>query len=119
MKIRLSREFKFDAAHKLENYNGVCARIHGHTYTLVVTVEGEPDDSGMLIDFFDMKKIVEETVISKVDHTYLNDFYQQPTVENMAQDMFWNLKKAFEKTQVTLFSVKLYEGFKCCAEVFA
>ncbi|MBU7025974.1 MAG: 6-carboxytetrahydropterin synthase, partial [Theionarchaea archaeon] len=69
--MRLSRTFKFDAAHKLVDYPGVCRRIHGHTYTLTVTVEGEPDDTGMIIDFFDIKKVVEETVITKVDHTYL------------------------------------------------
>jgi len=118
MKMRLSRTFKFDAAHKLVDYPGVCRRIHGHTYTLTVTVEGEPDDTGMIIDFFDIKKVVEETVITKVDHTYLNDFYEQPTVENVAVDIFQELKKAFEPYNVRLHSVKLYEGEKSCVEVF-
>lgn len=117
-KMRLSRTFKFDAAHKLVDYPGVCRRIHGHTYTLTVTVEGEPDDTGMIIDFFDMKKVVEETVIAKVDHTYLNDLYDQPTAENVAQDMFQALKKAFELYNVRLYSVKLHEGDKSCVEVF-
>ena len=118
MKMRLSRTFKFDAAHKLVDYPGVCRRIHGHTYTLTVTVEGEPDDTGMIIDFFDIKKVVEETVIAKVDHTYLNDFYEQPTVENVAVDIFQKLEKAFEPYNAELYSVKLYEGEKSCVEVF-
>lgn len=119
MKMKLSRTFKFDAAHKLVNYSGVCGRIHGHTYTLVVTVEGKPDENGMIIDFFDMKKIVQEKVIEKLDHTYLNDFYEQPTVENMAADIFETLEREFEKTSATLYSVKLYEGEKSSVEVFA
>ncbi len=118
MKMRLTREFKFDAAHNLVGYDGKCAQIHGHTYTLMVTVEGEPDNTGMLIDFFYMKKIVEETVLSRVDHTYLNDLYDQPTVENVAKDMFARLDEAFKKTKVTLYSVKVYEGPNCCVEVF-
>ncbi|MBU7019049.1 MAG: 6-carboxytetrahydropterin synthase QueD [Theionarchaea archaeon] len=117
--MRLSREFKFDAAHNLVGYDGICAQIHGHTYTLTVTVEGEPDNTGMLMDFFHMKKIVEETVLSRVDHTYLNDLYDQPTVENVAKDMFERLDEAFKKTTVALYSVKVYEGPKCCVEVFA
>jgi len=119
MRMRLSRKFKFDAAHKLIDYQGVCGRIHGHTYELIVTVEGEPDETGMIIDFFDMKKIVEDVVISRLDHTYLNNFYEQPTVENVAADIFEKLQKAFEQIHADLFSVKLCEGEKSCVEVFS
>ncbi len=119
MKMRLSKTFTFDAAHKLIGYQGVCARVHGHTYTLVVTVEGEPDDTGMIIDFFDMKTIVKDTVITRLDHTYLNDFYDQPTVENVAADIFETLDEAFKKTNAHLYSVRLYEGDKSCVEVFS
>jgi 6-pyruvoyltetrahydropterin/6-carboxytetrahydropterin synthase len=119
MKMRLSKTFTFDAAHQLRDYHGVCARVHGHTYTLVVTVEGEPDDTGMIIDFVAMKKIVTDTIITKIDHTYLNDFYDQPTVENVATDIFETLDTAFKKKNVQLYAVKLYEGEKSCVEVFS
>lgn len=119
MNMRISREFTFDAAHKLVDYPGKCKRIHGHTYTLVVTVEGEPDDSGMLVDFFVMKEIVEKTVLTQLDHTYLNDKYQQPTVENVAQDIFQTLEKEFKESDAALYSVKLYEGDKSWVEVFS
>ena len=119
MKMRLSREFTFDAAHKLINYSGICARIHGHTYTLIITVEGEPDDSGMIIDFADMKKIVQDVILTNLDHSFLNDFYDQPTVENVAADIFQKLEKEFEKSNARLYSVKLYEGEKSCIEVFS
>jgi 6-pyruvoyltetrahydropterin/6-carboxytetrahydropterin synthase len=119
MKMRISREFTFDAAHKLVDYPGKCKRMHGHTYTLVVTVEGEPDDSGMLVDFFVMKEIVEKTILAHLDHTCLNDKYPQPTVENVAQDIFQTLEKEFKKTDTALFSVKLYEGNQSWVEVFS
>lgn len=117
MKFKLSKTFKFDAAHKLIDYDGACANIHGHTYKLVVTVEGMPDETGMLIDLFELKRIVTEKIIIKVDHCFLNDLYIQPTVENMAEDIFLKLEKEFEKTNVKLFSIKLYEGEGSYVEV--
>ncbi len=116
MNMRLSREFTFDAAHKLADHPGKCAQLHGHTYTLIVTVQGEPDESGMVIDFFEMKRIV-NTVITELDHTYLNEYYQKPTVENVAADIFQKLEKKFNEAQVVLVSVILYEGKKSWVEV--
>ena len=67
------KEFEFDAAHYLPEYNGKCERLHGHTYKLVVKVEGTPDKEGMVIDFIRLKNIVKEEVLSKLDHACLND----------------------------------------------
>lgn len=58
------KEFEFDAAHYLPEYNGKCERLHGHTYKLVVKVEGTPDKEGMVIDFIRLKNIVKEEVLS-------------------------------------------------------
>lgn len=44
------KEFEFDAAHYLPNYHGKCEHLHGHTYKLVVKVEGHPDQEGMVLD---------------------------------------------------------------------
>ena len=52
------KEFDFDAAHYLPAYNGKCEHLHGHTYKLVVKVEGTPDHEGMVIDFIKLKKLV-------------------------------------------------------------
>ncbi|MBU6998421.1 MAG: 6-carboxytetrahydropterin synthase QueD [Theionarchaea archaeon] len=117
MKTRLSREFTFDAAHSLPGYPGKCARIHGHTYTLIVTVEGDLDQSGMVMDFFTIKEIVER-VVAPLDHHYLNDFYEQPTLELVAGDLLQKIQTALETTSVNLYSVKLYEGTKSAVEVF-
>jgi len=58
--------------------------MHGHNYKLQVIVSGEPDDySGMVIDFVDVKRIVQEAVIARVDHSTLNDIMENPTAENL------------------------------------
>lgn len=67
------KEFEFDAAHYLPEYHGKCEKLHGHTYKLVVKVEGAPDAEGMVIDFIVLKNIVKDEVLSKLDHACLND----------------------------------------------
>ena len=76
-KIRLSRIFRFETAHALLGYDGACRHIHGHSYKLVVTIIGTPlqDEShpknGMVMDFGDLKKTVENAVIEPFYHALL------------------------------------------------
>lgn len=76
-KVTLTKIFTFDTAHALENYPGKCRAIHGHTYTLYVTVSGEVKNEpghpfdGMIIDFTDLKLWVNEAVIKHFDHFLL------------------------------------------------
>lgn len=75
--LSLTKTFTFDTAHALENYPGKCRHIHGHTYTLHVTVTGHLRDEkghpfdGMIIDFTDLKKWVNDAVIKHFDHFLL------------------------------------------------
>ncbi|MEK6614986.1 MAG: 6-carboxytetrahydropterin synthase, partial [Bacteroidota bacterium] len=75
MKVRVTKTFHFEMAHALYGYDGPCKNIHGHSYQLSVTVIGETNSEnenpkqGMIMDFSDLKKIVEMSVISKFDHT--------------------------------------------------
>ena len=72
--IRITKIFHFEMAHALNNYDGLCRNIHGHSYKLRVTLIGQPSNDktspkkGMLIDFSDIKKIVRESIIDKYDH---------------------------------------------------
>lgn len=74
---KVTREFSFEAAHMLSGYSGQCKNLHGHSYKLQVSVEGSPknrpgeDDSEMVMDFSDLKRIVDERVVSKVDHAII------------------------------------------------
>jgi 6-pyruvoyltetrahydropterin/6-carboxytetrahydropterin synthase len=105
----LVREFTFDAAHNLVKYHGKCERLHGHTYRMAVTVSGTPDDEGMIVDFTALKDIVNEEVVSKFDHSYLNEIIPQPTAENIARYAFERLDGAIRGPNCALDSVRVWE----------
>lgn len=143
-KIRVTKEFNFEIAHALWNYDGPCANIHGHSYRMFVTVIGEPinDDSnpknGMVIDFGDLKKIVNEQIVDPMDHAitlnrkslqdincldnqmfkkqYIVDY--QPTCENMVIDFVEKIQSKLP-THLKLHSLKLHETATSFAEWYA
>ena len=121
-KVYCTKEFEFEAAHHLLNYDGACARVHGHSYKLQVTVSGEVYTSGLLqatdhmvIDFKELKKIVEEKIIRTHDHADLNDLYVNPTAEVMVVSMYSQIYDALPK-DVRIESVKLWETSTSFAE---
>ena len=75
--IRLTKEFSFEAAHALDGYDGPCREVHGHSYRLFVTVRGVPQGDarspkyGMVMDFGDLKRLVHEQIVSRLDHACL------------------------------------------------
>ena len=78
-KIRVTKQFKFETGHALYGYDGLCKNVHGHSYKLDVTVIGVPIDepenvkNGMVIDFGDLKAIVNQEIVYPFDHaTVLN-----------------------------------------------
>jgi 6-pyruvoyltetrahydropterin/6-carboxytetrahydropterin synthase len=143
-KVRVSKEFHFEMAHALWNYDGLCRHIHGHSYVLFVTIIGEPIEDaqdpklGMVLDFADLKSVVKAPVVDYLDHSlviykeaqahipktssamyekvHIMDF--QPTCENLviyiADIVMENLAPGIE-----LFSLKLYETATSYAEWFA
>ena len=116
-KISVTKCFGFEAAHHLPNYKGACSRLHGHSYKLQVTVSGSVDEvTGMVIDFNILKSIVKERVVDKYDHQLLNDFFVNPTAENMVQRIFEDLNIAFTHFGLTVESVKLWETESSFAE---
>ena len=143
-KIRVTKQFNFESAHALWNYDGKCKNIHGHTYKLFVTVIGspknDPDDPkfGMVIDFGDLKKIVKKNIVDVFDHAVIlnkNAPYQgfknipemferfittdyQPTCENMVLNFAEIIKKKLPE-EVELFSIRLYETETSFGEWFA
>ncbi len=143
--IRITKQFTFETGHALYGYDGKCKNVHGHSYKLSVTVIGSPiaDTSdvklGMVIDFGDLKKIVEEEVIDPFDHAtvfnkntphvelakeltdrghkvILADY--QPTSENMVIDFATKIKARLPK-QIQLHSLKLRETETAFAEWYA
>ena len=105
--VRVTKQFHFEMAHALLDYDGPCKNIHGHSYQLNVTVKGmvktntSDSDEGMVVDFGIIKKIVNELVVDIFDHAlvlnerakidvsnfeFMNKLIRvpyQPTCENM------------------------------------
>ncbi|MGB9802613.1 6-carboxytetrahydropterin synthase QueD [Desulfofundulus sp.] len=111
---------RFSAAHRLVNYQGQCARLHGHTWTVEVSVGGrELDSCGMLIDFRNLKELVGK-IVEELDHSYLNDlnpFNRQnfnPTAENLARYIFYKLKSQLP-SNLTVNEVRIWESPDVCA----
>lgn len=97
----ISKEFTFDSAHFLTHYHGKCENLHGHTYRLRVTVDGPVGEDGMVVDFKELKSLVKEKVIDRYDHQSLNDFFDNPSAELIAIQIWKDL--------VAELPVKLYE----------
>ena len=80
-------------AHALSNYDGLCRNIHGHSYKMDITLAGQPlhDESspknGMVMDFGDLKRLVNEEIISLLDHALvLNAKTDAKLVEALKQN---------------------------------
>jgi len=141
--IRVTKKFTFDMAHALYGYDGPCKNIHGHTYVLYVTLKGKilekenHPKTGMVIDFTDFKKIVNEQVVQVFDHSLvlnlnsphaqLNELHTnfekinyvpyQPSCENLLID-FVNRINIKLPNHVIIISLRLEETPTSYAEWF-
>ena len=117
--LTVTKHFGFEACHHLPYYEGACHNVHGHSYKLDVTVGGQVikdgPKQGMIIDFKDLKKIVKENVVDKLDHSDLNNIYANPTAELMVTDIAYSIMQKLPK-EVYLVSVKLWETEDSYAE---
>lgn len=142
--VRVTKIFRFEMAHALWGYDGLCKNIHGHSYVLKVTVVGSPIEDtgntklGMVIDFGDLKRIVNKHIVDVYDHSLiLNEkapthkfqdtaemfdrkawFDFQPTAENLVVYFAGILQEKLPES-VRLHSIRLYETVNSYAEWFA
>ncbi len=108
--VIVARLFEFQAAHHLPRHPGKCRNLHGHTYRVEVLCEGPIDpESGMVVDFADVKAEVQSRVLDTLDHTLLNDIIDYPTAEHIAA-WIWERLAA---SDLPLAEVKLWETPSC------
>lgn len=114
----LTKEFTFEAAHKLPAHDGKCARLHGHSWKMRVIVQGENLDgkpspkAGMLMDFSNISKVVAPIYRDQLDHHYLNETtgLENPTSEELARWIYNQLRLHFEEDKfVDLVAVEVDE----------
>lgn len=110
-RVAVSKEFTFDAAHHLHQYEGKCKSLHGHTYRLTITVSGFVDEVGLVIDFADIKQIYQERIESRLDHAYLNEVLpsMNTSAENMIVWMWEQLELAMDDRTFAERGVRLEE----------
>ncbi|OFY42280.1 MAG: 6-carboxytetrahydropterin synthase QueD [Bacteroidetes bacterium GWF2_40_14] len=128
----MTKEFRFEGAHALTDYDGKCRHIHGHSYRLFVTLKGTPlheanhPKSGMVLDFSELKSIVNKLIVDPFDHALIlrkdarlvdeiMAAYQnvvvvefQPTCENLTVYFAGLIQKNLPEI-LELQSIKLYE----------
>ncbi len=98
MRVRLVKEFGFEAAHALPTFpeGHKCRRLHGHSFRIEVAVEGDvPAERGYLLDYGELKAAC-EPVREQLDHRLLNDIpgLDNPTSEVLARWIWSRLRPA-------------------------
>ena len=106
MRARVIQRFRFESAHAVL-IDGKPEEIHGHTFRLEIAVEG-PLRNGYVIDFLELRRIVEE-IVGRLDHKNLNALFENPTTENIA---LWIAEQVNAKLPegVSLKRLTLWEG---------
>jgi len=111
---QISVEQHFDAAHALRGYKGKCEALHGHRFRVVAKIEASGlDDIGLAYDFTELKAHLNE-VVSRFDHTNLNDIPPfdklNPSSENIAANIYKELKSRLSGDKVALTAVEVWES---------
>jgi 6-pyruvoyltetrahydropterin/6-carboxytetrahydropterin synthase len=137
--LKVTKIFRFELAHAIHGYEGLCKNIHGHSYILHVTVGTKNNsdqylpNTGFIIDFKDLKRIIREAVVSPFDHgLILSEDYlaQHPDMRNMSNLHVWTMEPSVENillyikreienkfpNQIELVKLKLYETSDSYAE---
>ena len=119
----LTKAIQFEAAHSLPGHEGKCAQLHGHSYRLEVSLRGplkqEPgaSDDGMVMDLQDLSELIKRTVITRLDHRYLNEVMEErTTAENLAH-WIWDALLAGGLPEPLLYRIRLWETASGWVEV--
>lgn len=120
MKCIINRRAEFSASHRYwlpelsdaENSEqfGLCARApgHGHNYVVYVSMAGELDEYGMVLNLSDVKHVIKREVTGHLDFSFLNDVWPEfqqtlPTTENIARTIWHRLAPHLPITNIQLF----------------
>jgi 6-pyruvoyltetrahydropterin/6-carboxytetrahydropterin synthase len=125
--MKIAKEFKWEMGHRLPEHFGNCKNIHGHSYKMMVEVEGDLNPLGMVMDYYDLKRVV-RPVVEKLDHSFMVkdddslviDFLErvnskkvvvnfQSTVENICHYIISQLNTGIFPPNVKTLRVRIYE----------
>jgi len=125
--MKIAKEFKWEMGHRLPEHFGLCKNVHGHSYRMIVEFEGDLDEQGMIIDFYDVEKII-SPIIEKLDHAFMvneNDedaikFLEklnskkvvvdfESTVENISKYLLNEITKSKLPSNIRVIRVRVFE----------
>jgi len=132
--MKIAKEFHWEMGHRLPEHFGLCKNIHGHSYKMIVELEGELDEQGMVIDFYDVEKKI-APIIDELDHAFMVkdddvialDFLEklnskkivvgfESTVENICKYISDQIIKSNLPKNIKLITVRVYETAEDYAE---
>jgi 6-pyruvoyltetrahydropterin/6-carboxytetrahydropterin synthase len=136
MLTKIAKDFRWEMAHRLPFHEGGCRNIHGHGYRMTVELTGEPQANGMVLDYFELKGIV-DPLVEAIDHSFLCDrsddlmrdflvhsklkvvFVEFPTTaENIAKWFYEQLSEIFMQTKhLRILRIRIEETERTYAEV--
>ncbi|MBU0459563.1 MAG: 6-carboxytetrahydropterin synthase [Nanoarchaeota archaeon] len=125
--MKIAKEFHWEMGHRLPEHFGLCKNIHGHSYKMIVEFEGDLNEQGMVIDYYDVEKIV-DPIIEKLGHAFmvnkddkvLLEFLEktkskkvvvdfQSTVENISKYLLGEISKSELPSDVKGIKVRVFE----------
>jgi len=129
--MKVTARYTFDAAHRLHDAHlspeendrvfGACSHVHGHTYRLEVTLSGRQIEHGMMLNLNDIDAIVNEHIVERLDHHFIDDlpYFQTipTTAEELARWVWLELEPLFNDSPGRLEEVTVFEGDRFSATV--
>lgn len=125
--MKIAKEFRWEMGHRLPEHFGLCKNIHGHSYKMIVEFEGELDQNQMVIDYYDVEKII-NPIIQRLDHSFMVnendnvvlDFLEKmnskkvivdfnSTAENICTYLLNEIKKTALPKNISSVKVRVYE----------
>jgi 6-pyruvoyltetrahydropterin/6-carboxytetrahydropterin synthase len=102
--MKIAKEFRWEMGHRLPDHFGQCKNIHGHSYKMLVEFDGELNKDEMVIDYYDVEKII-NPIIEKLDHAFMVNKNDKVVIEFLEK---MNSKKVVVDFQSTAENICLY-----------
>ncbi len=132
--MKIAKEFRWEMGHRLPKHNGKCVNIHGHSYKMMVEFTGEILEDGMVLDYYDVKQVV-NPIVDELDHAFLVSKYDtdvidalvklnsnhvivdfDSTAENLCNYFLDKIEKAGLPENISAIKVKVFETENTYAE---
>ena len=110
--MKIAKEFRWEMGHRLPEHFGLCKNIHGHSYKMIVEFEGELDKNQMVIDYYDVEKII-NPVIEKLDHAFMVNIEDNIVIEFLEKMNSKKVVVGFNTTAENICNYLLSEIKKC------